>query len=123
MQALREEIVRLRTECLFQQPQASVGAPELAVSELVNEVEDPLQATGLVGAFDSAQRRFELFGRSETGVRVIRDIAEPHRPSTCLGSSLRAIERPDQACSLEWVLPFIVQLRHGEFRGTLACGY
>ncbi|WAQ87142.1 hypothetical protein PtA15_8A43 [Puccinia triticina] len=108
-------------------PQASVDAPELAVSELVNEGEDPLQATGLIRA----------------GVRVVRDIAEPHRPwgptdasrrpmwlcnipddaNTRLGlarrleSSLRAIERPDQACSLEWVLHFIDQLRHGEFRG------
>ncbi|OAV92402.1 hypothetical protein PTTG_08966 [Puccinia triticina 1-1 BBBD Race 1] len=34
-----------------------------------------------------------------------------------LESSLRAVERPDQACSLEWVLHFIDQLRHAEFRG------
>ena len=32
-------------------------------------------------------------------------------------SSLRAIEQPDGACSLDWVLHFIDQLRHAEFRG------
>ncbi|OAV90321.1 hypothetical protein PTTG_07344 [Puccinia triticina 1-1 BBBD Race 1] len=79
-----------REDCLFLQPQASVDAPEPGGSELVDEVQDPLQAPALGGAFDSAQGRLEPSGQSGTGARVVRDIAEPHRPSTAVGPARQA---------------------------------
>ncbi|WAQ87194.1 hypothetical protein PtA15_8A95 [Puccinia triticina] len=71
------------------------GLPEESVWRVNHFAENYCVKTHskLQGAFDSAQRGLQPFGPSETGVGVVGDIGEQHRPSTAVYQRLARADR------------------------------